>query len=76
MPGKQGDTVSYAGLIDGNIAESGLKVHPVEGESAAAAVCIPANMRDVKNQTAELSGVSFASLVKTSPVECLSGRDG
>ena len=67
--------MNYADLIDGNITESELKAHPVEGENVAVTVRIPKNMRDMAKQAAELSGVSFTSLVKMSLIEHLAERD-
>lgn len=63
--------MNYADLIDGNITESELKAHLVEGENVAVTVRIPKNMRDMAKQAAELSGVSFTSLVKMSLIEHL-----
>lgn len=67
--------MDYADLIDGNITESELKAHLVEGENVAVTVRIPKNMRDVAKQAAELSGVSFTSLVKMSLIEHLAEKD-
>ncbi|WP_417165060.1 hypothetical protein [Senegalimassilia anaerobia] len=67
--------MNYADLIDGNITESELKAHLVEGENVAVTVRIPKNMRDMAKQAAELSGVSFTSLVKMSLIEHLAERD-
>ena len=67
--------MNYADLIDGNITESELKAHLVEGETVAVTVRIPKNMRDMAKQAAELSGVSFTSLVKMSLIEHLAERD-
>lgn len=67
--------MNYADLIDGNITESELKAHLVEGENVAVTVRIPENMRDMAKQAAELSGVSFTSLVKMSLIEHLAERD-
>ena len=67
--------MNYADLIDGNITESELKAHLVEGENVAVTVRIPKNMRDMATQAAELSGVSFTSLVKMSLIEHLAERD-
>ena len=67
--------MNYADLIDGNITESELKAHLVEGENVAVTVRIPKNMRDIAKQAAELSGVSFTSLVKMSLIEHLAERD-
>ena len=50
--------MNYADLIDGNITESELKAHLVEGENVAVTVRIPKNMRDMAKQAAELSGVN------------------
>lgn len=61
--------MDYADLIDGNITESEFKAHLVEGENVAVTVRIPKNMRDVAKQAAELSGMSFTSLVKMSLIE-------
>lgn len=66
--------MNYADLIDGNITESELKAHLVEGENVAVTVRIPKNMRDMAKQAAELSGVSFTSLVKMSLIEHLAER--
>lgn len=67
--------MDYADLIDGNITVSQLKAHLVEGENVAVTVRIPKNMRDVAKQAAELSGVSFTSLVKMSLIEHLAKKD-
>ena len=67
--------MNYADLIDGNITESELKAHLVEGENVAVTVRIPKNMRDMAKQAAELSGVSFTSLVKMSLIEHLAEKD-
>lgn len=67
--------MNYADLIDGNITESELKACLVEGENVAVTVRIPKNMRDVAKQAAELSGVSFTSLVKMSLIEHLAEKD-
>ncbi len=67
--------MNYADLIDGNITESELKAYLVEGENVAVTVRIPKNMRDVAKQAAELSGVSFTSLVKMSLIEHLAEKD-
>lgn len=67
--------MNYADLIDGNITESELKAYLVEGENVAVTVRIPKNMRDVAKQSAELSGVSFTSLVKMSLIEHLAEKD-
>ena len=67
--------MNYADLIDGNITESELKAHLVEGENVAVTVRIPKNMRDIAKQAAELSGMSFTSLVKMSLIEHLAERD-
>ena len=67
--------MNYADLIDGNITESELKAHLVEGENVAVTVRIPKNMRDMAKQAAELLGVSFTSLVKMSLIEHLAERD-
>lgn len=67
--------MDYADLIDGNITESELKAHLVEGENIAVTVRIPKNMRDVAKQAAELSGMSFSSLVKMSLIEHLAEKD-
>ena len=67
--------MNYADLIDGNITESELKAHLVEGETVAVTVRIPKNLRDMAKQAAELSGVSFTSLVKMSLIEHLAERD-
>lgn len=66
----------YADLIDGNVTESELKAYLVEGENVAVTVRIPKNMRDVAKQAAELTGVSFTSLVKMSLIEHLAEREG
>lgn len=68
--------MDYADLIDGNITESELKAHLVEGENIAVTVRIPKNMRDVAKQAAELSGMSFSSLVKMNLIEHLAEKDG
>lgn len=65
----------YADLIDGNITEGELKAYLVEGENVAVTVRIPKNMRDIAKQAAELSGVSFTSLVKMSLIEHLAEKD-
>ena len=65
----------YADLIDGNVTESELKAYLVEGENVAVTVRIPKNMRDMAKQAAELSGVSFTSLVKMSLIEHLAEKD-
>lgn len=70
-----GDAVNYADLIDGNVTKSELKAYLVEGENVAVTVRIPKNMRDVAKQAAELSGVSFTSLVKMSLIEHLAEKD-
>ena len=67
--------MNYADLIDGNITESELKAHLVEGENVAVTVRISKNMRDMAKQAAELSGMSFTSLVKMSLIEHLAERD-
>ena len=41
----------------------------------AVTVRIPKNMRDIAKQAAELSGVSFTSLVKMSLIEHLAEKD-
>ena len=66
--------MDYADLIDGNITESELKAHLVEGENVAVTVRIPKNMRDVAKQAAELSGMSSTSLVKMSLIEHLAEK--
>lgn len=66
----------YADLIDGNVTESELKAYLVEGENVAVTVRIPKNMRDVAKQAAELTGVSFTSLVKMSLIEHLTEKEG
>lgn len=66
--------MNYADLIDGNITESELKAHLVEGENVAVTVRIPKNMRDMAKQAAELSGMSFTSLVKMSLIEHLAEK--
>lgn len=65
----------YADLIDGNVTESELKAYLVEGENVAVTVRIPKNMRDVAKQAAELTGVSFTSLVKMSLIEHLTEKE-
>lgn len=72
---KQGGTVKYADLIDGNVTKSELKTYLVGGENVAVTVRIPKNMRDIAKQAAELSGVSFTSLVKMSLIEHLVEKD-
>lgn len=67
--------MNYADLIDGNITEGELKARLVEGENVAVTVRIPKNMRDMAKQAAELSGMSFTSLVKMSLIEHLAERD-
>ena len=67
--------MNYADLIDGNATESELKAYLVEGENVAVTVRIPKNMRDIAKQAAELSGVSFTSLVKMSLIEHLAEKD-
>lgn len=66
----------YADLIDGNVTESELKAYLVEGENVAVTVRIPKNMRDAAKQAAELTGVSFTSLVKMSLIEHLTEKEG
>ena len=66
--------MDYADLIDGNITESELKSHLVEGENVAVTVRIPKNMCDVAKQAAELSGMSSTSLVKMSLIEHLAEK--
>ena len=65
----------YADLIDGNVTKSELKTYLVWGENVAVTVRIPKNMRDIAKQAAELSGVSFTSLVKMSLIEHLAEKD-
>ena len=65
----------YADLIDGNATKSELKTYLVGGENVAVTVRIPKNMRDIAKQAAELSGVSFTSLVKMSLIEHLAEKD-
>ena len=65
----------YADLIDGNVTKSELKTYLVRGENVAVTVRIPKNMRDIAKQAAELSGVSFTSLVKMSLIEHLAEKD-
>ena len=65
----------YADLIDGNVTKSELKTCLVGGENVAVTVRIPKNMRDIAKQAAELSGVSFTSLVKMSLIEHLAEKD-
>ncbi len=67
--------MKYADLIDGNVTKSELKTYLVEGENVAVTVRIPKNMRDIAKQAAELSGVSFTSLVKMSLIEHLAEKD-
>lgn len=67
--------MDYADLIDGNVTESELKAHLVEGENVAVTVRMPKNMRDIAKQAAELSGRSFTSLIKLSLIEHLAERD-
>lgn len=67
--------MDYTDLIDGNVTESEFKAHLVEGENVAVTVRMPKNMRDVAKQAAELSGMSFTSLVKLSLIEHLAERD-
>lgn len=67
--------MKYADLIDGNVTESELKTYLVGGENVAVTVRIPKNMRDIAKQAAELSGVSFTSLVKMSLIEHLAEKD-
>lgn len=67
--------MKYADLIDGNVTESELKAYLVGGENVAVTVRIPKNMRDIAKQAAELSGVSFTSLVKMSLIEHLAEKD-
>lgn len=66
--------MKYADLIDGNATESELKGYLVEGSNVAVTVRIPKNMRDVAKEAAELSGVSFTSLVKMSLIEYLTKK--
>ena len=63
--------MKYADLIDGNVTKSELKTYLV----VAVTVRIPKNMRDIAKQAAELSGVSFTSLVKMSLIEHLAEKD-
>ena len=65
----------YADLIDGNVTKSELKAYLVGGANVAVTVRIPKNMRDIAKQAAELSGVSFTSLVKMSLIEHLAEKD-
>ena len=65
----------YADLIDGNVTKSELKTYLVGGKNVAVTVRIPKNMRDIAKQAAELSGVSFTSLVKMSLIEHLAEKD-
>ena len=67
--------MKYADLIDGNVTKSELKTYRVGGENVAVTVRIPKNMRDIAKQAAELSGVSFTSLVKMSLIEHLAEKD-
>lgn len=67
--------MKYADLIDENVTKSELKTYLVEGENVAVTVRIPKNMRDIAKQAAELSGVSFTSLVKMSLIEHLAEKD-
>ena len=67
--------MKYADLIDGNVTISELKTYLVGGENVAVTVRIPKNMRDIAKQAAELSGVSFTSLVKMSLIEHLAEKD-
>lgn len=67
--------MKYADLIDGNATKSELKTYLVGGENVAVTVRIPKNMRDIAKQAAELSGVSFTSLVKMSLIEHLAEKD-
>ena len=66
----------YADLIDGNVTKSELKTSLVGGENVAVTVRIPKNMRDIAKQAAELSSVSFTSLVKMSLIDHLVEKDG
>ena len=67
--------MKYADLIDGNVTKSELKTYLVGVENVAVTVRIPKNMRDIAKQAAELSGVSFTSLVKMSLIEHLAEKD-
>ena len=67
--------MKYADLIDGYVTKSELKAYLVGGENVAVTVRIPKNMRDIAKQAAELSGVSFTSLVKMSLIEHLAEKD-
>lgn len=67
--------MDYADFIDGNVTESELKAHLVGGGNVAVTIRIPKNMRDMAKQAAELSGMSFTSLVKLSLIEHLAERD-
>ena len=67
--------MKYTDLIDGNVTKSELKTSLVGGENVAVTVRIPKNMRDIAKQAAELSGVSFTSLVKMSLIEHLAEKD-
>lgn len=66
--------MKYADLIDGNATESELKGFLVEGDNVAVTIRIPRNMRDSAKEAAELSGVSFTSLVKMSLIEYLTKK--
>ena len=67
--------MKYADLIDGNVTPSELQAFLVDGRSVAVTVRIPENMRDAAKEAAELSGVSFTSLVKMSLIEYLTKKE-
>lgn len=48
--------MDYADLIDGNVTESELKAHLVEGENVAVTIRIPKNMRDMAKQAPNFRG--------------------
>ena len=67
--------MDYSRALRGNVTKSELKAHLVEGGNVAVTIRIPKNMRDMAKQAAELSGMSFTSLVKLSLIEHLAERD-